>query len=205
MSSDDREAVRLRRSRGASWNRRAPARAVVGWLIALALSMAACGGSSGPSARATTSAGTAATTAGRTAASAGPTMPSGAGAAVPACSLLTNEEIKEISGFTVAASSDKDVDIDFTATSGCAWTFEGNIWKLIVGVTTPAGDRYDRTFQLEGGKQISGLGDRAFRGSASNVVFAQAGDTLVTLLFIGAGIPDSVDEALITRALARLR
>lgn len=125
------------------------------------------------------------------------------GGATTACDLLSNDDIEEITGLTIAATDPDPVDTVYE--NVCRWTFDGNPGSMDLGVLgVDAKGFFDRTVEIEGGTVIAGLGDRAVRTEITGSILALTGDTLVDLFITGAGTPDDVEEQLVERALQNL-
>ena len=147
----------------------------------LAIILAACGGAA-PSGGAPTSAPTT---------GAGATQQSTAGPTVDACALLSDADIKALTGGTVASKEPGTQAGIFPA--GCRWVIDGTDQMLppeiILGVISPGGrDYYDKYFRPynneQDNKPIANLGDEAVTGMA-DVVMVVLGDALFQVQWLG--------------------
>ena len=177
-----------------------PFRSISTAAVVLALALAACGGGAptaapgGTSSTATQAPG--ATVAGTAGASALPTT------GKAACDVLTSADIEEITGAKVAKMDPEPVDTTYQ--NVCRWTFEGP-GQMDLGILSPGGASHlERSFEFEGGDEITGLGDRAVRLETSGSLMALSGDTVVDLFVLSAGFSDEVEEQIVERAIENL-
>ncbi len=133
------------------------------------------------------------------------TTPAGPGSAVPGgppsiaepCTLLTEAEIRQATGFEIKwifPSEDTPGDLPV----GCNWslgTAELGA-DIVIGVRSPGGAAL---FDPSRGDPVDGIGDRAYQSEPA-VVDAVKGDTFVSVTYIGS----EGDDPEITRELARM-
>lgn len=171
-----------------------------------AVAIAACGGA------ATTSApggGGATQPAGATQSTGGgvPTQQPGGGQTVDACSLLTAEDIKAVTGYAIDKAVPGPQGGVFA--SGCEWGLiaENEIIppSIVLGIMTTGGKAfYDQFFapfeNADGNKPISGLGDKAIDVGASTVQVIK-GDAFFNLQYLGK---QDLEEELAKKVLTHL-
>ena len=139
---------------------------------------------------------------------------SGGAADLTACDLLTDADIEELMGRTVARR-EPGVALGIYQ-DGCEWFFEeeadAGLAQLVVG-TFPTGGRqlWERSYagvaEDMGMEVVAGIGEAAFRQGAGSFSALQA-DRIVDVFYLPVGVADraAVDEtakALLTRAVAR--
>jgi hypothetical protein len=155
-------------------------------------------------------------------ASAGPgaTVPSGAGATVAtatgapgtaqaggtsieACSLLTNADIKEITGFEVGDVNPHPNDTIFP--SACEWKFKDLGWLLDLGVTSPGGQaQWDHLASYAQGKAVTGIGDQAFLTDLAGDLMVRKGDVFFDIQYVAVGDAPDTQDRLAKRVLDHL-
>ena len=165
----------------------------------LAIVAAACGQGSGPSGAV---GGSTAAPAGATAAPGGASAPTtGGGTVKAACDLLSDAQIKDITGLTVVGKNPAPADTVYA--NVCRWSLSSGEMDLGV-LSAGARDRFDRTIELEGGTEVPGLGDRAARTELTGSLFVLQGDTMLDLFTVGTGTSDEVEAELLQAVLANL-
>jgi hypothetical protein len=173
----------------ATARRRSLRRAIV---LGLAGLLAACGGTPTTTAPAGTGAGAAATPA-----SGGATaVPGGPASVNEPCTLLTEAEIRQVTGFDVRWTfPNKDVPGDLPV--GCNWSLGTSDAgaDIVIGVRSPGGAAL---FDPADGDPVEGICDRAIQTEPA-VVEVVKGDTYVSVTYIGYE-----DRPDIPRELARL-
>jgi hypothetical protein len=119
-----------------------------------------------------------------------------------ACSLLSDDEVEQITGRSIATKESGSVMGIFD--NGCSWELDPGRddlvgWTIDVGVRSPGGRSYFDTFLSlpEDTEPISGLGDVAVTDGAGGIS-AVKGDTLISVFVIAFSADD--EEAL-TRLL----
>jgi hypothetical protein len=191
----------------------------LGALSALAAVLVACGGTT-PASTPSTSSAVRPTQAGALSTPAAPlatspvSVPTQAGQpqgqAVEACSLLSDEEIEQIGGATIASKTNGSVQGVFA--NGCAWELDPRAsgqmigTSIELGVIAPGGrDYYDRYFAPFAREKVEGIGDEALRGEAGDIM-AIKGDALVSVFVIamGAGDEDQMTRDLLVKAISNL-
>src|SRR5262245_55473368 len=176
--------------------------------VAVALLAAACGGGAGASNGPGATTGAAATTAvgatPRAGTPGGAATGSGDGGATlkAACDLLTDDEIKTITGYDV---SEKAPDVSIGYENNCQWEFKDAAWEISLGVLGSGGeDAYGRMVQVNsGGDEISGIGDKAIRLENAGNPIALVGDRLVDLQMTGYGTK-GFDEKLLQKVVEKV-
>jgi len=167
--------------------------------------VAACGGAGAtPGTGATTGPG-ATTLSGTGSAATGAAASQAAVIGTAACELLTDDEIKTVTGYAVAS---KAPSVSIAYENNCLWKFADVAWEISLGVESSARSaaNFDRLAQGGGGSvPIPGVGDRAVRLDASGSPIALAGDTLIDLLFTGAGRPKDSDVELLKKIIEKVR
>lgn len=112
------------------------------------------------------------------------------------CTLLTNAEIRQVTGFDVRWTFPNE-DVVGELPVGCNWslgTSEAGA-DIVIGVRSPGGAAL---FDPANGEAVDGIGDRAIQSEPA-VVEAVKGDTFVSVTYIGYE-----DRPDVTRELARL-
>lgn len=134
-----------------------------------------------------------------------------AGVIVRACDLLTEEDIQEITGLTIAeATAEKTMGV---FENGCEWSLEGeaasSATAITLGILVPGGRAmWERSFkpfgEEMGMEDLAGVGDEAQLGDIDDVIAVQ-GDALVSLQFLGTfGLPDDLSVDLTKRVMEHL-
>ena len=134
-----------------------------------------------------------------------------AGVTVQACDLLTEEDIQEVTGLTIAeATAEKTMGV---FENGCEWSLEGeaasSATAITLGILVPGGRAmWERSFKPYGEEMgmedLEGVGDEAQLGDIDDVIAVQ-GDALVSLQFLGTfGLPDDLSVELTKRVLEHL-
>ena len=171
-------------------------------LVTIVVLSAACGGG-GPTAAPAAATGPIATTAARTTApSASVAAPTTAGGGAPtdACALLTDADVKEITGYPVASKNPNPADTIFP--SACEWRVKGAAWQIVLGVTSPGGQaEWDKLVPYLQGKAVTGIGDEAFLSEMGGDLMARRGDTFIDVQYVAAGEPKDTQERLAKRVL----
>jgi hypothetical protein len=132
--------------------------------------------------------------------SAGPASAAGA-----ACDLLTDAQIKAVTGFDVEAKqAGKTL---YTASNGCTWTLKSavdNPTVVVIGVIDPGGKAmFDNLFGAVGdANRVAGLGDAAIQ--VNNQVIFVRGDTMVALMYSTFPLDQESGRKLADAVLARL-
>jgi hypothetical protein len=135
------------------------------------------------------------------------TQAPGGGAAIDACSLLTDAEIKAATGFSPksrAAAPDLG-----TFASACEWELDNEgaaAWSITVGATKGGGrEFYDRYVAppVGEGEVVEGIGDDALQSEVGDVT-AVKGDTVFSVLYIEFPSRDEVAIALAKAIAAKL-
>lgn len=153
------------------------------------VALAACGGGAAPTAPGgggSTQAAGATQNPGGGAATQNP----GGGPTVDACSFLTADDIKAVTGYAVEKAVSGPQGGVFA--SGCEWALVSNEIvqpAIVLGIMTQGGkayyDRYFAPFEnADGNEPISGLGDKAIDVGASTVQVIK-GDTFFNLQYLG--------------------
>ena len=131
-----------------------------------------------------------------------PTQPGAPqGQAFDACSLLSDAEVEQITGGSVATRTDAPVQGIYD--NGCAWELEkvpGEVagWSIELGVIAPGGrDFYDDVLSPYAAGPVPGIGDVASEGQACEIVAVKV-DSLVSVFVIAFG---TADEDKLTRDL----
>jgi hypothetical protein len=105
--------------------------------------------------------------------------------AFQAADLLTDEDIREIMGYSVIKKTPGPAHGIFQ--NGCEWELDsgaGANWSITLGVMSPGGRRYFDTYlNLDNLPPIPALGDIAI-SSMSDCITAVKGDVLVDLQYI---------------------
>jgi hypothetical protein len=175
--------------------------ALVG-LLATAALLAACSSpaaTAGPGA--TVPAGGGATAGAATGAVA--TAPAGGGTTVDACSLLTNADIKEITGFEVGDVNKHPNDTIFP--SACEWKFKDVGWTLDLGITSPGGQAaWDRLVPYAQGKAVTGIGDAAFLTDIAGDLMVRKGDSFFDIQYVAVGGAKDTQDRLAKRVVEHL-
>jgi ABC-type glycerol-3-phosphate transport system substrate-binding protein len=128
-----------------------------------------------------------------------------ASAAGAACDLLTDAQIKELTGHEVEAKeAGKTL---YTATNGCTWTLKSavdNPTVVVIGVIDPGGKTmFDNLFGATGdANRVTGLGDAAIQVN-DQVIFVR-GDTMVALMYSTFPLDQESGRKLAEAVLARL-
>ena len=127
----------------------------------------------------------------------------GAGTAIDACALLSDADIKEITGFEVARTIPDPADTTFAA--GCQWLVVDAAWQIHFGITSPGGQAtWDSLVPYLAGKKVDGIGDEAFLAELGGDLMVRRGDTVIDMQWVAAGPGDDVQEALAKRVLEHL-
>ena len=180
-------------------------------LSILAVIVAGCSGD--PSSLDGASGGSATGSAGRSSSQA-PAEGTGAPAAANACEFLTDADIKELTGRTVA--SRKPGQAMGIYPDGCEWFFEDDpdngLAQLVVGTFATGGrGLWERSWvgvaEDVGLEPVSGIGEGAFRQGTGSFATIQ-GDRIVDVFYLQGGFgradeEDATAKALLVRALAR--
>lgn len=162
-----------------------------------ALVLAACGGpaaTTGPGGPGATAAGDGATQgSGGTQNPGGGTAttpPTGGGGTVDACTLLTADDIKAVTGYAVAKARPTAQNIVFP--SGCEWELVAKEIvppSIVLGIMTTGGKAYYDTYfkpynEEQGNTPIAGLGDEAVDVDFGAVMVLK-GENLFNLQYLG--------------------
>ena len=127
----------------------------------------------------------------------------GTGVSLPdACELLSDEDIKEITGWTVASKAPYALFNPWP--TDCEWAFEEGFPVIILGVVSPGGkDDLEKAVKFEGGAtEIAGVGDRAVRTELIGNLLVLRGDTVLDIQTDFG--EDEDEEALAKRVLENL-
>ena len=129
--------------------------------------------------------------------------PSPAAGAIDACTLLTNDDIKEITGYPVAKVLPSPPDSIFP--SACEWTVTGATWQIVLGVTPPGGSpTWEQLVPYMTGKTVTGIGDQAFQSDAAGDLFVRKGDTMFNIQYVAFGEPKDTQDRLAKRVVEHL-
>lgn len=130
-----------------------------------------------------------------------------AGQAYDAATLLTDEDIREITGHAVAEKTPGPAMGIFP--NGCRWKLEGGKLgaspEIVLGAMSPGGRRYFDTYlNLDKPPAVAGLGDIAV-SELRGCIIAVKGDTLVNLQYIEfSAAEQDICKKLIERIFSRL-
>jgi hypothetical protein len=187
---------------------RLAARAALPFLVAVIA--AACGGQGGaasaPAPGATTNTGGAAATQ-QPGGGVATQAPAGGGETVDACALLSEADIKEVTGLDTESSTPGPQLGIFE--HGCEWQLIDDDAivppAVVLGLKTSGGRRYYDTYFKPfnagaGYETIAGLGDEAVDAEAGAVLVV-AGDAFMNLQYVGLGVPE--DDTELAAELAR--
>ena len=174
-------------------------------LVALALTLIGCGGSSAtPAPGSTPQSGATQGPTGQVLATPAVVQP---GSAVDACSLLSDADIEAATDRTIATKTHGPVQGIFS--EGCAWELtpgEDDMvgWSIEVGVVSPGGSNYFDRYFSPFEEPLAGVGDKAVSQEAGGIA-AVKGDTLVSVFVIAfGGDEDAITRNLIDTALAHV-
>lgn len=127
----------------------------------------------------------------------------GTGTTVEACSLLTDADIKEITGFDVAEVIPDPADTTFP--SACEWRVEGAAWQVVLGVSSPGGQAtWNSLVPYTQGEAVTGIGDEAFLAEAGGDLMVRRGDTFFDIQYVAVGEPLGTLDRLAKRVLENL-
>jgi hypothetical protein len=173
-------------------------------LLAVAGLLAACSGAAATPNPAATS-GTAASAGPQASRSTGSATNGGPGTGMSfdACALLTEADIKEITGFAVAKVIPDPADSIFPA--GCQWMVVDAAWQVFLGVSSPGGQAmWDRLVPYTQGDAVSGIGDEAFLSEMGGDLMVRLGDVFIDVQYVAVGEPEGTQDRLAKRVLERL-
>jgi hypothetical protein len=128
--------------------------------------------------------------------------------AYQAADLLTDEDIREITGYEVVRKTPGPAMGIYQ--NGCEWELNsgrGDVnWTITLGAMSPGGRQYfDKYLNLDGNPPIPGLGDIAV-SNMGDCVTAVKGDTLVDIHYIDfSKAKEKIPERLMERIFSRLK
>jgi hypothetical protein len=129
-------------------------------------------------------------------------MPPAAGA-LEACSLLTDADIKALTGYAVGSMNPAPMDTIFP--SACEWKLEGTPFLIALGVESPGGQSaWDRLVPYTQGAPVSGIGDQAFHAEMGGDLMVRRGETFFDIQYVAPGEPKDVQDKLAMRVVDNL-
>jgi hypothetical protein len=167
-------------------------------MLGAALALAACSSGTGSTAVPATSTGE----------SAGPVPSATAGSVaggtvIDPCTLLTNADIKDITGYDIGTTNPAPADTVFP--TACEWKLKGTIWQISLGVTPPGGSpTWDSLVPYTQGKAVSGIGDKAFVSEMGGDLMVLHGGTFFDIQYVASGEPKDIQSQLAQRVVEHL-